>query len=312
MPALSEVRAEIQREIQEAEKRGESDLFAAFAAVRRRYASRLAELTGNNVAVYAAGFVQNPNAANLTIGNTDVPGFMDILHKMDGNAGLDLILHSPGGSPEAAEGIADYLHHHFAGRRIRVIVPHMAMSAATMLACAADSVMMGEHSSLGPIDPQVAVRDGADRRRVAAHAILQEFGCLRRMGSGMGADRAREFSARYPLGLINECRNVTKMCERLARYWLLRRMFQGDENKEENAETLAKYLANHGHFKSHSRRISIKKAREMKMRVERLEDDCGVQDAVLSVFHALCLTFSHTPVSKIIENHNGRLFIQDQ
>ena len=312
MPALSEIRAEIQGEIQAAAKRGKRNLSAAFAAVRRRHMSRLAELTGNNVAAYAVGFVQKPGAANLAIGSMDVPGFMDILHGMDKDAGLDLILHSPGGSPEAAEGIADYLHQHFAGRRIRVIVPHMAMSAATMLACAADSVMMGEHSSLGPIDPQVTVRDGADWRAVAAHAILREFECLRRMSPGMGADEAREFSARYPLGLINECRNVTKMCERLARHWLLRRMLREDAEKEKNAATLAKYLANHGHFKSHSRRVSLEKAREMKMRVERLEDDRDIQDAALSVFHALCLTFSHTPVSKIIENHTGRIFIRKQ
>ena len=116
--------------------------------------------------------------------------------------------------------------------------------------------------------------------------------------------------ARYPPGSINECGNVSGMCEHMARDWLRRRMFRADPDGPEKAERLAKYLANHGGFKSHSRRISPAKAREMKMRVERLEDDKEIQDAALSVFHALCLTFSHTPIAKIIENHQGRMFIQ--
>ena len=62
---------------------------------------------------------------------------------------LDLILHSPGGFPEAAEGIVTYLRSRF--QNIRVIVPQLAMSAATMIACAADEVVMGKHSFLGPV-----------------------------------------------------------------------------------------------------------------------------------------------------------------
>ena len=67
--------------------------------------------------------------------------------------GLDLVLHTPGGDPTAAEGIVNYLHAKF-GRDVRVIVPQMAMFAGTMLACSARSILMGKQSCLGPIDPQ--------------------------------------------------------------------------------------------------------------------------------------------------------------
>ena len=333
MPALSEIWREIRAEIRE----GEDD---PFATVRRRHMLRLSQLTGNNVVVYATGFVQKPNSGNVSIEDEDVHGFMDVLYKLDTEKGLDLIIHSAGGSVEAAEGIADYLHQHFAERKIRIIVPNLAMSAATMLACAGNSVVMGEHSSLGPIDPQFNVLNDEKSWPVPAYAILQEFKHLRRIGPMFGAGWADAIAEgnsrkmalgflrqmwprasagwagtvamRYPLGLLNECRNMTKMCERLARNWLLRRMFRDDPHKMQKADKLARYLANHGHFQSHSRRISLAKAKEMKMEVERLEDDKDIQDAALSVFHALCLTFSHTPISKIIENHNGRRFIQNQ
>ncbi len=89
------------------------------------------------------------------------------------NKKLDLILHSPGGSPTAAEGIVTYLRSRF--EHIRVIVPNLAMSAATMVSCAADVIVMGKHSFLGPIDPQLLLSTPLGMRSVPAQAILDQF-----------------------------------------------------------------------------------------------------------------------------------------
>ena len=69
---------------------------------------------------------------------------------------LDLIIHSPGGHVEAVEQIINYLRSKYS--HIRAIVPQSAMSAATMLACACDEIVMGKHSAIGPIDPQMTFR----------------------------------------------------------------------------------------------------------------------------------------------------------
>ena len=106
------------------------------------------------------------NAGNLDISDNDMVGFMNCLHGMDCSKGLDLILHTPGGSPSAAEGIVNYLRSKFK-ENIRVIVPHMAMSAGTMIACASNEIIMGKQSSLGPIDPQF--------NGIPAYNIKQEF-----------------------------------------------------------------------------------------------------------------------------------------
>ena len=86
-----------------------------------------------------------------------VTPFFMLPHSLHGLTGkeLDLILHSPGGSLEAAEQIVTYLRSKY--DNIRAIVPQNAMSAATMIACACDEIMMGKHSALGPIDPQITV-----------------------------------------------------------------------------------------------------------------------------------------------------------
>jgi ClpP class serine protease len=66
---------------------------------------------------------------------------------------IDLILHTPGGLVLAVEQIA----HALTGRpsEVTVFVPHYAMSGGTMLALAADRIVMAPHAVLGPLDPQV-------------------------------------------------------------------------------------------------------------------------------------------------------------
>lgn len=66
---------------------------------------------------------------------------------------IDLLLHTPGGLVLAAEQIARALQKHRA--KVTVFVPHYAMSGGTMIALAADEIVMDENAVLGPVDPQL-------------------------------------------------------------------------------------------------------------------------------------------------------------
>ncbi len=66
---------------------------------------------------------------------------------------IDIILHTPGGLVLAAEQIARALRDH--PGRVTVFVPHYAMSGGTLIALAADEIVMDEHAVLGPVDPQL-------------------------------------------------------------------------------------------------------------------------------------------------------------
>jgi ClpP class serine protease len=66
---------------------------------------------------------------------------------------IDIILHTPGGLVLAAEQIAYALQRH--PSKVTVMVPHYAMSGGTMLALAADEILMDENAVLGPVDPQI-------------------------------------------------------------------------------------------------------------------------------------------------------------
>ncbi|MBI3741372.1 MAG: ATP-dependent Clp protease proteolytic subunit, partial [Chloroflexi bacterium] len=66
---------------------------------------------------------------------------------------IDIVLHTPGGLVLAAEQIAHALIHHQAA--VTVFVPHYAMSGGTLVALAADKIIMDPNAVLGPIDPQL-------------------------------------------------------------------------------------------------------------------------------------------------------------
>ncbi|ACJ16993.1 Hypothetical protein TON_1503 [Thermococcus onnurineus NA1] len=71
---------------------------------------------------------------------------------------IDLIIHTPGGLVLAATQIARALKDHPA--ETRVIVPHYAMSGGTLIALAADKIIMDPHAVLGPVDPQLGQYPG--------------------------------------------------------------------------------------------------------------------------------------------------------
>ncbi|GMA62091.1 hypothetical protein GCM10025859_25310 [Alicyclobacillus fastidiosus] len=75
---------------------------------------------------------------------------------------IDIILHTPGGLVLASEQIAHALNHHLA--KVTIFVPHYAMSGGTMIALAADEIVMDLNAVLGPVDPQLGQYPAASQK----------------------------------------------------------------------------------------------------------------------------------------------------
>lgn len=276
-------------------------------AVRKKYLAALHKKTGRDTVVYFSSYnihrpFQVPQAA-LAVSQDDIQGFMASLHGLKGE-NLDLILHSPGGSVEAADQIVQYLRAKY--KHIRAIIPQNAMSAATMLACAADEIVMGKHSAIGPIDPQMMLGTPAGPVPVPAHTILQDFekAKVEVAANPMLANLwAPKFTA-LPPGFLNLCEQATLLSSEKVESWLSQYMFKGKDGQK--AKEIADWLANFGEHKTHGRPIGIDLARAKGLNVKALEDDQPLQEAVLSVFHATMVTFQATGCLKIIENHLGK------
>lgn len=281
-----------------------------FDGVRRGYLAALHRHTGRNTILYASGWLQKSGVSPDLVGivDEDIQALMETTHGLAGEK-LDIVLHSPGGEAEAAEAVVSYLRSRFSD--IRVIVPNLAMSAATMWACAANEIVLGKHSFLGPTDPQLNIPTGFGVRAVAAQAVIDQF------------DRAYEECAdpqklavwfpvlmQYAPDLLARCESAIGMCRDLVASWLESFMFSDLEDGKDRAEEVSKWLTNHKAFQSHGRHIPRDTLREKGLVITNLEKDEVLQDLSLSVFHATTHTFSGTAAVKIVENHLGRAFVK--
>jgi ClpP class serine protease len=86
---------------------------------------------------------------------------------------IDLLLHTPGGLVLASEQIAYAVRAH--PGKVTVLVPHYAMSGGTLIALAADEILMDEAGVLGPVDPQLGDFPAAALVRVAGKKPLERL-----------------------------------------------------------------------------------------------------------------------------------------
>lgn len=291
---------EILREVQEsaAQRGGQPD----FDAIRRRYLTTLHARTDRDTIIYYSDWLGGGASPGITL--EDMQGMMEVIRGLRTRR-LDLILHSPGGSAEATASIVRYLRTQFDD--IRIFVPVAAMSAATMWALSANRIVMGAHSQLGPIDPQLVTPQG----NIPARAIIEQFN----QAKDECAANPSLLGAWFPIlqqygpALIQQCESAERLASELVREWLRTYMLAGTENPARKAALIARFFASYTTHRSHSRGIDRETARSRGVVVDDLEADDELQDAVLSVHHAAMHTFAGAAV-KIVENHLGRAWVQ--
>ena len=273
--------------------------------MRKQKMQALCNVTHRNLICYISAWLQATNQnPEIQINDNDMNGLMNAVSGIqDRSAGLDIMLHTPGGVVTATESIVNYLRKMF-DMNIRVIVPHMAMSAGTMIACSSKEIIMGKESSLGPIDPQY--------HNVPAQGVLKEF--ERAMNETVASPNRsliwKEIIQQYRPSFVGECENVVKMSHDLVEGWLLNCMFQNNPDKHTVVKTILDELSSHDASKVHDRHYDYVRCKELGLKVTALEDDQVLQDKVLSLYHCYLLSIYRLPKAiKFIENQNGQTFV---
>jgi ClpP class serine protease len=193
--------------------------------VRRERIRAVEQITSRPLVVYATAFLNRgkvqASGGEVGIDGNDKLAFDEVISGLDRKPGLDVLIHSPGGEPEAAEAIVEMLRSEFPS--LRFIVPDQAKSTATMMCCAADEILMDQRSELGPIDPQMLIARGDGQIVFApAQAIIDQF------------DRAKESLAKnreclpawlpilQPLSpsLLTQCEDADRLSRSLVSSWL--------------------------------------------------------------------------------------------
>lgn len=108
------------------------------------------------------------------------------------------------------------------GNDVRAIVPQIAMSAGTMIALSCKEILMGKHSNLGPIDPQL--------RGVPCQSVLEEFRLAKEevKANPVIAPLWQTIIGKYHPTFLIECKHANDWSEQLAEEWLTRNMCNGD------------------------------------------------------------------------------------
>jgi hypothetical protein len=262
-----------------------------------------------NAMLYGSAFLSKPDApgGKIQITHEDINGLMAVVNGMDFSKGLTLLLHTPGGQTNATETIVSFLRAKF--EYFEVIVPTFAMSAGTMISLAADTIVMGRQSQLGPIDPQMPVGG----RYVSARAIVEQFDQARTeilADPTVGLAWAPVLQSMGP-ALLVEAQNALDYGEQVVGRWLASYMCKEADNPAETGASIARYFNDASTHKSHGRRIGREEARSQGVKVEDLEDSQQLQDDVLTAYHLMCIGFEQGLATKVVTSGEGRMWIKN-
>lgn len=180
---------------------------------------------------------------------------------------LDLFLFTQGGFIEIPWRIVSMIREHC--DEFSVIVPYKAMSAGTLIAIGADTIVMGKKAELGPIDPQLSLTRGPDSESISVEDIMSYITFLREK-AGLTDQAAlakplERLTSDYGPGLIGKINRVHSHIRSVARKMLTSRS-EGNALDEQKiqviVETLAEKTQQHGHA------INRHEAREIGLQIQ--------------------------------------------
>ena len=273
--------------------------------------SEIGVLRGDkNVLLYGSAFLQKQNvpSSHLSITHEDVNGLMSVIKGMTWARGLTVVLHTPGGVTNATESFVDYLRAKFPS--IEVIVPTFAMSAGTMISLASDRIVMGKHSQLGPIDPQMPMPGG---KSYSARAIVEQFKQAKTeiAASPIVAHAWAPIIQSHGPALLQEAQNNLDYSEQMVANWLTKYMFAGDPDAVPRGKSVAEYFNDNTKHKSHGRRIGLDEARDQGVVVEELELSQPLQESVLTAYHLMTILFEQSLITKMIIGDSGQTWVKN-
>ena len=286
-----------------------------FDTFRREKYAAVQKLTGRPLIVYATDFLNKDKVTackgDIEIDLTDRDGLLEVTQDLTDKK-ADILLYSPGGLPDATDSLVQILRGKF--EHTRFIIPAVAKSAATMMALSGDELVMEHNAELGPIDPQFRfVKTDGTSVMSPAQAIIDQFEKAQEI---IGKD-PKKLAAWIPIlqqygpSLYQQCLNAIELSKRYVGEWLKTGMFkaQGDA-AELAAKKVVDYLGDHNQFKSHGARVGVSELRKQGVPAKILNEDKPLHDAVMTVYHAVLLTFAGTGAFRIIENSQGAAYIR--
>lgn len=275
--------------------------------LRKACYNEIEKLRGRPLLIYATKFLDGvPPGVPNQIDLPDVDGFTDLINSVDDDCkSVDVLLHSPGGRPDATERIVGILRNRF--QEVNFLVPHSAYSAATMLALSGNGIVLHPSATLGPIDPQVGIptKEGTIRF-VPAKSILNGFAKAKKFIKDEGPETLPAYIPlieKYSLDLFELCEDSEKLSKELISSWLKKYMFAGVKNNAQKIKKAASYFSNYNTHKVHSRPLTPDKLSGFGLKLEVAENP--LRDLLWEAYILLNGFFNVSPFVKLYESTSG-------
>jgi len=269
--------------------------------LRQKCYTEIEKLRECPLLVYAVKFplppLPQPFLPPISIDLEDVDGFIDLVDSVAADASkIDVLLHSPGGSPEATERIVGILRVRF--KNVNFLIPHSAYSAATMLALSGDEIILQSNASLGPIDPQI--------NGIPARALKRGFENAKRALKEEGPESLPAYVPlleKYTLEQLEICEDYEVLSKELVTEWLSTYMFKGDNSKQGIIEEAVKFFSDYDTHRTHSRALTYEKLKHLNLNIKLA--DPNLRPLLREAHILLDGFFNVTPFIKIFENNTG-------
>jgi Serine dehydrogenase proteinase len=289
--------------------------FPDLTAARKEQLRRISALRGGrDVLVYAADLNKGRVNAPISIEYADLLPISDQLSNLHGKA-LDLILETPGGAGEIAEDIVRLLRGRFDD--IGVIIPGCAKSAGTVMAMAADEILMEPVSALGPIDAQLSWQG----KVFSADALIEGMEKIKDEVAKTGVLNKAYIPMLQGIspGELQSAENALEFARILVTDWLRRYKFKNwthhsssgepvtDKDRESRAKEIAKTLCNHRRWKTHGRSINLSDLEQMRLKITDYSKLPDLADAIRRYYTLLQMSFSSTNIYKVFETPESQI-----
>ena len=279
--------------------------------IHQRLIKKLEERFNTNLICYTALF-GHPAGAITYQDSELIENILRSIELKDKNDNLDLLLHTPGGSPEAAADIIRVCRSY--SKRFRVIVPNAAMSAGTLIAMGSDEIVMSDTSNLGPIDPQMIFVQSKDVviMRPAKSFIDAYFDLINNaralIASKQPATPFLHLLDRQDPSWIIECVRARNATVNLAKEQLKANMLK-DKSEEEIAEAVNKFLEV-GDKNTHGRSISPDEAKAFGLNIKK-EDKYGeFWNMIWEIYVRIEYYTRNKRLAKYLLSRNGGIDVQ--
>lgn len=268
---------------------------------RQEQIRAIEKATGRRLILYIA----QPNGI---IDRDDVLPLVDLLQDVDHGDKLDLMLHSPGGDVDAAEKIVLLIRKTIGpDGEFHVVVPDSAKSAGTLIAMAADAIVMGDSSELGPIDPQITITTvtGETMTRPARSFLDGLERIITETGTGPIPTGYLPLLEKYDPALIDFCEKALLRSRKFAKEFLTKYMLRDNPDQ---AEAIAARLNDPSEYLSHGAVVDCNHAKEIGLNVRYLPKDSPLLQAYWRLYCEARVGFQRS-TEKLFESRKASLLL---